>query len=103
VSVLTDALGRRRPERPAPVGVRAQSPLFTASVDQRTGVIRTRGHLDLVGAELLQGSVVALQRCGHRSVTVHVQPGGTVDAEARAVLGDLADRLATEGLVLEVR
>jgi hypothetical protein len=103
VFVLTDALGRRRPDRPAPYAARPQSPLFTASVDQRTGVIRTRGHLDRVGAELLQGSVVALQRCGHRSVTVHVQPAGTVDAEARALLDDLADRLAAEGVTLAIR
>ncbi|MFW3171488.1 hypothetical protein [Geodermatophilus sp. CPCC 206100] len=101
--MLTEAVDREGPNHPAPLEVRPQAPLFTASVDQRTGAIRTRGHLDLVGAELLRSSVVALRRCGHRSITVHVQPPATADAPARALLADLADRLAAEGVLLEVR
>ncbi|MGY1820622.1 hypothetical protein [Geodermatophilus sp. SYSU D00079] len=78
------------------------APSFTATVDQHHGLIRTRGHLDALAADLLRGSVVALQRQGHLQVTVRIGPSATVDAEARAVLADLADRLAADGVRLLV-
>jgi hypothetical protein len=86
----------------APPALHPQAPVFTASVDQGRGAIRTRGHLDLVGAELLCGTVVALQRCGHRHVTVLIRPPATADADARRLLADLADRLAADGVRLEL-
>jgi hypothetical protein len=79
-----------------------RAPSFTATVDQRQGVIRTRGHLDALAADLLRGSVVALQRQGHRLVTVRIGSSATVDAEARQVLADLGDGLATDGVRLVV-
>ncbi|MGK5114438.1 MULTISPECIES: hypothetical protein [unclassified Geodermatophilus] len=79
-----------------------QAPIFTASVDQTRGAIRTRGHLDRVGAELLCGTVLALERCGHRHITVLIRPPATVDPDAARLLADLADRLAADGVRLEV-
>jgi hypothetical protein len=79
-----------------------RAPSFTATVDQHQGVIRTRGHLDALAADLLRGSVVALQRQGHRLVTVRVGSSATVDADARAVLADLGDGLAADGVRLVV-
>ena len=90
---LTD----QRPVDPSP-----QAPSFTASLDQRQGVIRARGHLDVLSADLLCGSIVALQRQGHRQVTVRLQPLATVDDDARQLLAGLADTLATDGVRLVV-
>ncbi|MGY1632633.1 hypothetical protein ACI784_13100 [Geodermatophilus sp. SYSU D01186] len=78
------------------------APTFTATLDQRHGVIRTRGHLDALAADLLRGSVVALQRQGHRLVTVRIGPSATMDDDARTVLADLGARLAADGVRLVV-
>jgi hypothetical protein len=83
--------------------VRPQAPQFTAAVDQAWGTIRVRGHLDRVGAEMLYDALVGLQRCGHRHITVQLRPAATVDADARRLLIDLAQQLATGGLELELR
>jgi len=87
----------RRPVDPSP-----QAPSFTASLDQRHGVVRARGHLDALAADLLRGSIVALQRQGHRQVTVRLEPLATVDDEARELLDRLADTLAAEDVRLVV-
>ena len=79
-----------------------QAPSFTASLDQRQGVIRARGHLDVLSADLLCGSIIALQRQGHRQVTVRLQPLATVDDDARQLLAGLADTLAADGVRLVV-
>ena len=79
-----------------------QAPTFTASLDQRSGVIRARGHLDVLAADLLCGSIVALQRRGHCQVTVRLQPLATADDEARELLARLADTLAADGVRLVV-
>jgi hypothetical protein len=71
-------------------------------VDQHAGVIRTRGHLDALAADLLAGSVVALQRLGHRRITVRVGPQATIDDDARGVLADLDGRLSADGARLVV-
>lgn len=80
-----------------------QAPSFTASLDQRQGVIRARGHLDVLAADLLCGSIVALQRRGHREVTVRLRPLATADDDARELLARLADTLAVDGVRLVVR
>ena len=80
-----------------------QAPSFTASLDQRQGVIRARGHLDVLAADLLCGSIVALQRRGHRQVTVCLRPLATADDDARELLARLADTLAVDGVRLVVR
>ena len=79
-----------------------QAPSFTASLDQRRGVVQARGHLDVLAADLLCGSIVALQRRGHRQVTVRLRPLATVDDDARELLARLADTLAADGVRLVV-
>lgn len=79
-----------------------QAPSFTASLDQRGGVVRARGHLDVLAADLLCGSIVALQRRGHRQVTVHLRPLATADDAARELLACLGEKLAAEGVRLVV-
>jgi hypothetical protein len=92
-----EALVDRRPVDPSP-----QAPSFTASLDQRHGVVRARGHLDVVAADLLRGSIVALQRRGHQQVTVRLEPPATADDDARELLSALAGTLAAEGVRLVV-
>jgi hypothetical protein len=72
------------------------APSFTATIDQARGVVRARGHLDEVGADLLCGTVLALQRHGHRRITVRLQ--ATVEDGARELFDDLARRLAAVGV-----
>ncbi|MGY1635728.1 hypothetical protein ACI78V_03640 [Geodermatophilus sp. SYSU D00742] len=96
-----EPVGGREPVVPW-AGVPPQAPTFTATVDQRQGLIRTRGHLDAVAAELLGGSIVALQRLGHRRIAVRLGHQVTVDAEARAVLAELGAGLAADGVCLVV-
>jgi hypothetical protein len=72
-------------------------------VDQAWGTIRVRGHLDRIGAEMLSDALVALQRCGHRRITVQLRPQATVDDDARRLLTDLARQLETDGLELQVQ
>ncbi|WP_448611414.1 hypothetical protein [Geodermatophilus sp. URMC 60] len=85
-----------------PVDLSPQAPSFTASLDQHQGVVRARGHLDAFAADLLCGSIVALQRRGHRQVTVRLEPLATADDAARELLARLADRLAAEDVRLVV-
>jgi anti-anti-sigma regulatory factor len=89
-------------DRDQPAEVSAQVPLFTATVNATRGTIGVRGHLDRVGADLLCGSVVALQRLGRRHIGICLAPGATVDAEAREVLAALARRLSGEGVELGI-
>ncbi|MGY1621243.1 hypothetical protein ACI789_03475 [Geodermatophilus sp. SYSU D00965] len=67
-------------------------------MDQVRGLVRARGHLDEVGADLLSGTVLALQRHGHRRIAVRLQ--ATVEPAARAVLDELTDRLAADGVLV---
>lgn len=85
----------RHPNGPRP-------PSFTAGLDRRLGVVRVRGHLDALAAELLRASVVALRECGHRVITVRLRPLATADAAALEVLAGLADSLAPGGVRLVV-
>ena len=87
---------------PQPGDSSPQAPSFTASLDRRRGVVRARGHLDVVAADLLCGSIVALQRRGHRQVTVRLQPLATADHDARVLLARFADTLAADGVQLVV-
>jgi hypothetical protein len=82
--------------------VRPQPPLFTAQTDLGAGVIRTRGHLDPVGAEALCRVVTGLQRRGHRQIVVRLGPT-TIADDARALLSDLGRRLLTAGVGLVLR
>ncbi|MGY1707203.1 hypothetical protein ACI79C_21795 [Geodermatophilus sp. SYSU D00697] len=80
---------------------RPLAPSFTATIDQARGVVRARGHLDEVGADLLCGTVVALQRHGHRRITVRLE--ATVEDGARELFDDLACRLARVGVQVVVQ
>jgi len=71
-------------------------------VDGARGLIAIRGHLDEVGADLLSGSVMALQRLGRRRIRVRLRPGATVDADARRALTALARRMSAEGVRLGI-
>ncbi len=90
------------PVGPAPGDPVPQAPSFTASLDQHRGIVRARGHLDAFAADLLCGSIVALQRRGHRHVTVRLEPLATADDDARELLAGLGDTLAADGVQLVV-
>ena len=77
--------------------------VFTATIDQAHGAIRTRGHLDDSGADLLYGTVVALRRHGHRRVRVLVPPAQLADDAARRLLEGLARQVSSDGVRLTVR
>lgn len=79
------------------------SAMFTATIDQERGSIRTRGRLDDSGADLLYGTVVALRRRGHRVVRVLVPPAALHDAEAHRLLDGLARQVSSAGVRLTVR
>src|SRR3954470_24275021 len=72
------------------------APSFTATIDQARGVVRARGHLDEIGADLLCGTVVALQRHGHRSITARLQ--APVEGAARELFEEWARRLGAVGV-----
>ena len=79
------------------------SAVFTATIDQARGAIRTRGRLDSSGADLLYGTVVALRRRGHRQVKLLVPPAALEDAEGRRLLAGLARQASSNGVLLTVR
>jgi anti-anti-sigma regulatory factor len=81
-------------------GVRPQPPLFIARTDETAGVIRTRGHLDRTGAEVLCRTVTALQRLGHRCIVVRFGSATVVDDDAGTLLADRARTLRGEGVLL---
>ena len=74
--------------------------MFTARSDQQTGVIRTRGHLDGVGADVLCGLVSGLRQLGHRQIDVRLGTATVVDADALSLLTDHARRLRADGVRL---
>jgi hypothetical protein len=82
--------GTVEPDRPQP-------PLFTARTDEKAGVIRTRGHLDEVGAEVVCRMLAALLEPGPRRIDVRLGPATVVDAGALKLLCEHARRLAVDG------
>jgi anti-anti-sigma regulatory factor len=78
--------------------VRPQPPLFIARTDEAAGVIRTRGHLDRTGAEMLCRTVTALHRLGHRRIVVQLGAETAVDGDACALLTEQARALRSEGV-----
>jgi len=79
-----------------------RAPSFTAGLDRHRGVVRARGHLDELAADLLRGTIIALQREGHRRVTVQLEPLATADDAARELLDRVAGELAAQGVSLVV-
>ncbi|WP_147332064.1 STAS domain-containing protein [Geodermatophilus marinus] len=66
----------------------------TETVDVHRAVIRVHGRVDRAGADLLRGTIRALQRQGHRSVTLVLPEATDVTQDASAVLAGVADELA---------
>lgn len=74
--------------------------MFTARTDEAAGVVRTRGHLDGVSADVLCRVVTALQQRGHREIDVRLGTATTADGDALQLLADHARRLGSEGTSL---
>jgi hypothetical protein len=88
----------RSPDEPA----RPKFPLFTAGTDEIAGVIRTRGHVDAVGADDLCRAITALQRLGHRQIAVQLGQATVLDDDAHAFLAEYARHLGTDGVCLRI-
>jgi anti-anti-sigma regulatory factor len=54
---------------------------LTEVVDGRIGTVRARGRLTRAGADLLRGSVVALQGLGHSRVVLDLRGLESIDAD----------------------
>jgi hypothetical protein len=65
------------------------------TVDEESAVIRVRGRVDRLGADLLRGTIENLVRRGHEDITVAIGASARVDPIARAVLAAVAGRLAS--------
>lgn len=70
---------------------------FSEVVDARLGSIIARGHLTRQGADMLGGTVEALQRSGHRRIVVDL--GGVRDADDAGLhaVRCLQDRISAAG------
>lgn len=77
--------------------------MFTARTDGAAGVVRTRGHLDVVSAEVLCRIVTALRRAGHREIALQLGTATTADDDARELLAEHGRRLGGEGISLLLR
>jgi hypothetical protein len=75
----------------------AQPPVLVVRCDPARGVLRVRGHLDRIGAELVAGQVDGLQLAGHRLISVQLPSDGG-DDEARALLTAQVRRLEAAGV-----
>jgi hypothetical protein len=76
---------------------------YRETIDEAHSDIRVRGHVDRLAVDLLRGTVEELSRRGHRAITVTVEPPGSVDAYARAVLTEVAQGLEVLDCRLTVR
>jgi hypothetical protein len=86
---------------PAPDAGPPQAPLLVLRADPARGIVRLRGCLDRVGAELLTDRLLELRRLGHRDVAVQI-PSEGANPEVQALLAEVAGRLTAEGLRLTV-
>jgi hypothetical protein len=66
----------------------------TETVDVQRAVIRVHGCVDRLGADLLRGTIRALQCQGHRTITLVLTEATDVADDATAVLAEVADELA---------
>jgi hypothetical protein len=66
----------------------------TETVDVQRAVIRVDGCVDRLAADLLRGTIRALQHQGHRAVTLVLTEATVVADDATAVLAEVADELA---------
>jgi anti-anti-sigma regulatory factor len=77
--------------------------LLTETVDRRLGLIRARGHLTRLGADLLSATADSLFGSGHTRVTLDLRGLAATDDAGLAVLEDLRVRVALEGGELVLR
>ena len=82
-------------QRTAPPDTDPRSWTCSETVDEEAGVIRVRGRVDRLGADLLRGTIENLVRRGHEDITVAIGASARVDPVARAVLAAVAGRLAS--------
>ena len=76
---------------------------LTETVDFARGLIRARGHLTELGADLLSGTVDSLFGIGHTRVTLDLRDLCATDAAGLAVLDDLRSRVEGSGGELVLR
>jgi anti-anti-sigma regulatory factor len=99
---LTDPLGRQLPSLLVacqggdfiPTPARTRTWTYIETIDDSRAVIRVRGRVDRLAADLLRGTVEQLHRRGHQCITVALGDAVDVDPAAHAVLGEVATALA---------
>jgi hypothetical protein len=75
---------------------RPQPPTLVVRCDALRGIVRARGRVDAVGAELVAAQVEQLHLSGHRRIRVELPPDE--DAGAGALLAAQARRLEAAGV-----
>jgi anti-anti-sigma regulatory factor len=77
--------------------------VLSETVDRAQGLIRARGHLTALGADLLSGTADSLFGIGHTRVTLDLRELCATDQAGLAVLDDLRSRVAVVGGELVLR
>jgi hypothetical protein len=67
---------------------------YSETIDEESSAIRVRGRVGRLAVDLLRGTIEELSRRGHRHITVTIEHPDDVDTCARAVLAEVAARLA---------
>jgi anti-anti-sigma regulatory factor len=78
-------------------------PDLTETVNARTGLIRARGHLTRLGADLLSGTADSLRGSGHRRVVLDLSEVRGADDAGLDLLRTLGEEFAARGGELVVR
>ena len=86
-----------RPGSPAGGSLLDDAQTFTARIDGRTGAVRAQGHLTARAADMVRGTVEALQRSGHGNVVVDLREVSAVEADGLRVLDSLERSMQQEG------
>ena len=79
------------------------STVLSEIVDRRAGLIRARGHLTHLGADLLRGTAAGLLGTGHARVVLDLRDLDGADDDALDILGELRTSFAAAGGELVVR
>ena len=87
------------PRHPGPAsgGLRRDPAPFTERIDGRLGTIRAEGHLTARAADMVRGTVEALQRSGHYAVVVDLREVSAADEDALHALHSLEDSIRDDG------
>jgi hypothetical protein len=67
---------------------------YRETIDEENSAIRVQGRVGRLAVDLLRGTIEDLSRRGHRDITVTIEHPDDVDTCARAVLAEVAARLA---------